>query len=166
MKTKAKTLILILLLTLSMVSFVNIRINLSTRENLPQTKQENEEPNPSLPITPEYKYHYENDFDFYWFTWDSQYVAIDGDTSEWSQNPNDNLGLDIGFSGIFTGSLSEFSMSASLYVVSHNTFEKQNDPTLGAYVDFHIDIDEILRIEPIEVRSIDLILMILVPVMT
>ena len=118
MKTKAKTLVLILLITLSMASLINISINLSPRVSLPQTKQENEEINTSMPITPEYKYHYENDFDLYWYTLDSVYYAqIFGHQTEWSQDPNDDLELDIWFyNHLFQGQLDPFIMSESLFV--------------------------------------------------
>ena len=163
MKTKAKTLVLILLITLSMASLINISINLSPRVSLPQTKQENEEINTSMPITPEYKYHYENDFDLYWYTLDSVYYAqIFGHQTEWSQDPNDDLELDIWFyNHLFQGQLDPFSMSASLFVESHNSFKKQPDSTLGAYIDFHVGLN-ILEFYGIpDIRSVDLILMII-----
>ena len=158
-KTKLKTVvILIFLLGISSAPIISLNSNFS------ETKIHENEVKTSSSITPKYKYHYENNFDLYDYKWDSVlYVAPIGYDTEWSQDPNDSLGLDLWFANYFTGDLNPFSMSASLYVVSHNTFKKQGDSTLGAYIDFHIDIDELLRVDHIEVRSVDLILMILKP---
>ena len=159
MKTKAKILILILSLTLTMANIINIRIALPTRVNLPQAKQEIEEPNPSLPITPEYKYHYENDFDYSTYSIISGYGAgFAGGDTEWSQDPNDALKLQIAYSNIFLAS--PFSMSGILFVESNNAFERQNNPNLGAYIDWHIDIDVVTQYS-LDVNRIDLKLLIL-----
>jgi hypothetical protein len=164
MKTKTKTLILILSLALMAVGIIDIKIKVPPRVSLPQEEIENEELNSSSPITPEYKYHYENDFDLYDYSFDSVfYVGIFDHQTEWSQDPNDDLGLDMWFyNHLFASQLDPFSMSGSLYVVSNNTFKKQNDPTLGAYVDFHVDVDNLGIFNPdyTEVRSLDLIFII------
>ncbi|GAG54195.1 unnamed protein product [marine sediment metagenome] len=160
MKTKAKTLILILLLTLSMASLINIRINLPTRVDLPQTKQENEELNPSLPITPEYKYHYENDFDYSTHTNESGYVVgLYGNADEWSQDPNDDIGLHLNYLNYWLPG-SAFFISGILFVESCTTFKKQNDINLGAYIDWHIALNVLVELN-LDINSIEITLMIL-----
>lgn len=164
-KSKLKSMIIILL-TLSMPSMINIGDNFSNAD------QEDEQLNTIEPMSPRYKYHYENDFDLWHHVaaldpFGKNYGAIKiGYDTEWSQDPDDDLSLDLRFyNEDFPGSLFQYSMTGVLAVVSHNTFTKQNDDALGAYVDFHIDIDLLNNDNPdhTEVRSLEIALAIMKP---
>jgi len=155
LKTKAKTLILIFLLALSTTAIVNIK------GKVPESHKEVEEINTSSSITPQYKYHYENDFDYFWFTIEPAILAgFAGSDTEWSQDPNDVMSLQLAYYNIFQSD--QFSMSGTLFVESHNTFKKQNN-NLGAYIDWHIDIDVILEYA-LDVDSIEITLAIIGPI--
>ncbi|GAG89561.1 unnamed protein product, partial [marine sediment metagenome] len=81
---------------------------------------------------------------------------------EWSQDPNDGIGLHLNYLAPWVAGV-PFSNTGTLIVESHNTFERQNNENLGAYIDWHIDIDVMMVLNPDDVNSVNIILMILKP---
>ncbi|MBY8992469.1 MAG: hypothetical protein KGD58_17110 [Candidatus Lokiarchaeota archaeon] len=139
LKTKGKTVILIVLIALSLVGIISIK------GNILQASLEDEEIETSAPPVIEYKYDYENDFNYYdHATYSALDATVTGDITEWSQNPDDGNRLQLHYLGWFAGGLfggAPFDMDGGLYVESVGEFKKQGDLSLGAYVDWQIDID-------------------------
>lgn len=136
LKTRLKTEILVILITLSIASIININGNFSN------ANQEVETLNTSAPITPKYKYIYENDFDYY----DSYFHLVSsanliGYDIEWSQDPNDIENLQLDFTCIVGPNTIFDDIEGTMFVESHNTYKKQQDHNLGAYIDWKIDMD-------------------------
>ncbi|MFX1489939.1 MAG: hypothetical protein ACFFBI_12365 [Promethearchaeota archaeon] len=155
LKTKIKPLILILLLMLSIALLMNIPGNPS------QAEQGNEEVNASLPITPQYKYHYENNFECYTYTAVSASAAVLYNYTGWSQDATDETGLYLNYLNAWSPG-AQFFMSGTLFVQSKKTFKKQADLTLGAYIDWHINLNVLVEAN-LDINSMEITLMIIGP---